>query len=240
MSSVPRFRLSVVLPCLNESGIICRTVEATAHWMRTANIAGEVIVVDDGSTDDTSQLLKSLGERELMLRTVRHQRTRGYGAAVRSGCDAATQEIIAFMDSDGQFDPQDIHLLLQALATNDIAWGVRARRADGMLRSVTQWIYQALVRVTIGLRSPDLNSGMKAFHRRTWTTIRPTTADGALFHAELLQRALAARVSIAHVAVRHFPRTCGTPTGIQLGVIARMFRELRSMRRLPTAEHGKP
>jgi glycosyltransferase involved in cell wall biosynthesis len=232
--------LSVFYPSLNDSKILPYLIYRTYQVLPKITKDFEVIVINDGSTDDTSQLLKSLGEREPMLRTVRHQRTRGYGAAVRSGCDAATQEIIAFMDSDGQFDPQDIHLLLQALATNDIAWGVRARRADGMLRSVTQWIYQALVRATIGLRSPDLNSGMKAFHRRTWTTIRPTTADGALFHAELLQRALAARVSIAHVAVRHFPRTCGTPTGIQLGVIARMFRELRSMRRLPTAEHGKP
>lgn len=238
MPSFPRYRLSVVLPCFNESGIIRTTVERTARWMRAANIAGEIIVVDDGSTDTTPHILETLRTEEPLLKTLRHESSRGYGAAVRAGCDAAVMETVAFMDSDGQFDPEDIGLLLEALGSADVAWAVRTHRADGLLRTVSQRVYQTLVRMTMGLRSPDLNSGLKAFALRTWPLIRPKTADGALFHAELLQRTLAAGLQIRHVAVRHFPRTCGTPTGMHPRVIAKMFRELAAMRHASTESSG--
>ncbi|HRH93215.1 MAG TPA: glycosyltransferase family 2 protein [Candidatus Peribacteria bacterium] len=231
-------RLSVVLPCLNEAGVIRTTVERTARWMRATNIAGEIIVVDDGSADSTPEILKTLRTEEPMLRTVRQETTQGYGAAVRAGCDAAIMDTVAFMDSDGQFDPADIGVLLEALGSADVVWAVRTRRADGVLRIVSQRLYQALVRAALGLHSPDLNSGLKAFHRRTWPQIRPNNADGALFHAELLQRTLAAGLTIRHVAVHHFPRTSGKPTGVHPRVIAKMFRELAAMRRASTESRG--
>lgn len=212
----------------------------TAAWMSAAQVDGEIVVVDDGSTDATADILKDIQTEEPRLRCVRHAATRGYGAAVRSGCDAATGDTIVFMDSDGQFDAADTALLLAALSNADIAWGVRGRRADGMVRILSQRLYQTLVRLTVGLRSPDLNSGFKAFPRRHWPLIRPATADGAVFHAELLQRAQAAGLSVRHVTVRHYPRSCGTPTGLHAKVIGRMFRELLAMRRTSTESRGKP
>ncbi len=225
-------RISVVLPCLNEAGAIRGTVEATAKWMRAQHLTGEIIVADDGSTDGTPAVLDALARGESMLRRVRHETTRGYGAAVRSGCDAATMDAIVFMDSDGQFDPSDIGLLLDALDGTDVAWGVRSRRADGPVRSMAQRVYQTLVRMALGLSSPDLNCGLKAFRRTSWAWLRPVTADGALFHAELLRRAHAGNLSVTNVAVRHFPRRTGTPTGISPAVIRKMFRELSALRKL--------
>src|SRR6187455_2402933 len=104
--------LSLVLPCFNESLNIERTIRTTQEWFSEAQIDGEIIVTDDGSSDGSFELLQKLAQEMPNLKIVHHATNQGYGAAIRSGCDQAEKRWIAFMDSDGQFKARDISRLL--------------------------------------------------------------------------------------------------------------------------------
>src|SRR5262245_51541491 len=114
--------LSIVIPARNEAVALKRLLPL----LRQHYPAAEIVVVNDGSTDDTSTTCKTVGVRE-----VAHRHGMGNGAAVKSGARAATGDVIVFMDGDGQHDPADIARLLALLDEGyDMAVGARSRRSQ--------------------------------------------------------------------------------------------------------------
>lgn len=223
--------LSLVLPCFNEEGNIRDTVREIFAWFSKDGIQGEVIVVNDGSSDRTVHILDDL-QKEFPLIVITHVRNRGYGAALCSGCDKATMEYIAFMDSDGQFHASDFRLLLPRISHVGFVSGIRARRADPLVRSLNARLYGFLIRWMLGIRVRDINCAMKLFRRSLWSSIRPRMVTGALFNAELFLRLMKANIAWEQIPVLHYPRLLGTPTGAKAAVILRMFRELWKLRRI--------
>lgn len=222
--------LSVVLPCFNESPNIASTVHDVQSWMKSQGIEGEIVAVDDGSKDDTLAVLESLRSEVPALRIVRHERNMGYGASVRSGCDASRGDVVAFMDSDGQFRAQDLSKLLAFIPTYAFVTGLRTHRADPFVRSLNSWLYRMLVRVVLGVRVGDVNCGMKMFRRSLWPAIRPEHATGALINGEMFYAMKLAGVPWKELPVSHYPRKAGTQTGANPLVILRMFLELLRLR----------
>lgn len=218
--------LSIVLPCFNEELNIGKTVRDTAAWLKTKGTPWEIVVTNDGSRDGTAQILADL-EREIpSLVVVTHDVNKGYGAAVRSGCDAATGDVIGFMDSDGQFDPRDFDRLLPLLSGSSFVTGRRRKRADPLMRKMNAKLFGLLSWLVLGIWVRDINCAMKVFTRDTWRRIRPRHSTGALVNAETFYRAKKAGIPWKVIDVPHAPRQFGTQTGANLRVIARMFREL--------------
>lgn len=218
--------LSVALPCFNEEANIAHTVADIDAWMKASSIEGKIICTDDGSSDGTLRVLEGLVSSYPNLMIVRHEKNIGYGAAVRSGCDAATSEWIAFMDSDGQFHAEDFGLLTPYCSEYSIVVGRRRHRADSFLRKLNAKCFGILTWLSLGVWARDVNCAMKIFHREAWKIIRPTFSSGALFNAELFARAKKAGMTWKQVDVHHYPRVRGAQTGARAGVILRMFREL--------------
>lgn len=223
--------LSVVLPCFNEQENIENTVRDVASWFSQEGKEGEVIVVNDGSTDGTREVLEHLMQQVPVLRVVHHEANKGYGASVTTGCDAAAGEAIVFMDSDGQFKAQDISLLLHLLQEVGFVSGIRKRRADPLNRKLNAWLYGALVRLMLGIRVKDLNCGLKAFTKTVWQQVHPVYATGALLNAEMFLLLKEKGISFAEVEVGHYPRTAGKQTGANLQVIIGMFKELWKLKK---------
>ena len=221
--------VSVVLPCFNEESNVADTVEDIDVWMKTMHVDGDIICVDDGSVDETGAVLQSLQCVYPRLKILKHPQNIGYGAAVRSGCDVATTEWIAFMDSDGQFHAEDLSLLLPLCDQFDLVVGKRIKRADPFMRTINAKSFGILTWVILGVWVRDVNCAMKMYRRRIWPTIRPRISTGALFNAELFARAKKAGISWQQVPVHHYPRIRGTQTGAKAGVVLRMFRELRDL-----------
>lgn len=218
--------VSIVLPCYNEALNIEQTVADLSHWLTSSQIDSEIIVVDDGSTDETFTLLEKLQEQFANLVIVQHAANKGYGEALISGLNEGTKEWLGFMDSDGQFKAVDFTQLLACTSEYDFVTGRRSRRADPFIRSVNAFLYGTLVKIALRVFVRDINCGMKMFKASIWPTIRPRTASGALFNAELFLRAKANKIQWKQVPVEHYPRVAGNPTGAKISVILKMFAEL--------------
>lgn len=222
--------LSIVLPCFNEEANIEAVTREVAAWFAATRTNGEIIVVDDGSKDDSPAILERLQREFPNLRVVRHEKNGGYGIAVRSGCDAATTEWIAFMDSDGQFHIKDIEHLLKHADRFPFITGRRAHRADPFVRNMFGKILGAMNVLVLGLWVRDVNCGLKLFRKDIWKDIRPTRGVEKLFNTEIFLRLKQKKIPWHQVNVPHYPRRAGTPTGGSVRVIIRMFKELWDLR----------
>lgn len=204
---VPR-SLSLVLPTFEEAGAIARVVEEARAVLRSAGVRFEIVVVDDGSRDDTAERVQVLCASMPELRLVRLPENRGYGAALRAGFAAAGMDAIAYMDSDGQLDPRDLLGLLSALDEVDLALGVRQRRAEGALRWLLSRAYHRLATAVLEIEASDLNCALKVVRRERLAIVTPRT-DGYLAGAEVVARAYVRGLSIGERPVAHRPRFVG-------------------------------
>lgn len=222
--------LSVIHPCFNEEENIKQTVQDTLAWFDEQHIDGEVIVVNDGSTDRSAVILDQLAKKEERILVVTHSKNQGYGLAVRSGCDAATKENIAFVDSDGQFDIRDLSRLLPHLDQFDFVPGRRRKRADSLIRNLFGKILGVLVFVLFGLWVRDVNCGMKVFKKSLWQSIRPIYGTEKFFNTELYLRLKKAKKTYKQIDVPHYPRRAGSPTGGSGRVMFGMMKELWNLK----------
>ena len=158
---------SVVVPCFNEVASIRSTVEALAEV--TASSGVEIIVVDDGSNDGSSQLLGEI-ERSgdfVSLRVVRHASNLGYGAAVKTGVRRAHAELIVIIDADGTYPCDRIPDLVEATSGADMVVGARIEGTTGqpVLRRFAKFILRSHCSWLVGERIPDMNSGLRVFRK---------------------------------------------------------------------------
>lgn len=200
--------VSCILPVFDEADCIVTVVEELLAMLGAQARPFEVIAVDDGSTDGSGDMLQALARREPRLRVVRFPTNVGYGAALRAGFEAATQPLVFFMDSDGQFDPDDLRAVLERSSQADVVVGYRAPRSDGPLRAVLSQGYNLAVQALFPVRVQDVNCAFKLLHRRVVEAL-PLEATGYTFNAELLARAAHRGFSIVEVPVRHRVRRTG-------------------------------
>ncbi|MGD9696352.1 MAG: glycosyltransferase family 2 protein [Thermoleophilia bacterium] len=202
--------LTVVLPARNEADNLPGVIRETLDAMEGAGIDGEVLAIDDGSTDDTYAVTRSLaGPR---VRLLRFPQNRGRAHAIAEGFALADGWAVAVMDSDDQYDPGDLAALLRALrAGADVANGVRVDRADDVWRRVVSSTYNlVLMRGMLGLRTRDANSGLKAF-RAAALPVMGYDPDGfRRGHRYLVAWAEKRGLHVVEVPIRHRPRTAGS------------------------------
>jgi glycosyltransferase involved in cell wall biosynthesis len=230
--------VSAILPAYNEEAIIARSVLDLAAVLAGLVQEYEIVVVDDGSRDGTRQVLLELAEQhpELPLRVVLHGQNQGYGAALASGFDAATKELIFFTDGDRQFEVAEIARFLPALdPATDLVIGWRQHRADPPLRRLNARGWKLLVNGLFGYTARDVDCAFKLFRRRVWQGVT-VHARGATFSAEFLVKARRLGFQVKELPVKHLPRTAGKATGARLDVIARAFWELFQLWRHLDAE----
>jgi glycosyltransferase involved in cell wall biosynthesis len=230
--------ISAVLPAYNEEALIEHSVRAVAAVLGQLGDSFEIVVTDDGSRDRTGQILKHLRESEpgLHLKAITHPKNLGYGAALASGFNAASSDLILLLDADRQFDIAELSHVLSAMnPTTDMVIGYRAKRADPRMRLLNAWGWKQLVNGLFGYTARDVDCAFKLFRREVWSSL-DVISRGATFSAEFLIKARRRGFRIKEVPVSHFPRTAGSPTGAHPRVIVRALGELLRLRARLNAE----
>ncbi len=224
--------LTVAMPAYNEAENIQAMIEETVRAVSPLVDDFEIIVVDDGSRDDTAVIVQSLIPQYPQLRLARHEENKGYGTAVFTGLTHAGKDLIFFTDADRQFDLREIEKLLAEIDRADLVVGYRAPRRDPFMRRLNGRGWSGLVTLLFGYTARDIDCAFKLMRRQVVETLRDEiTSGGATFSAEFLVRAKRAGFRIAEVPVtEHRPRVAGNPTGAHPRVILRAFRELVALR----------
>jgi hypothetical protein len=226
--------LSIVLPAYNEEIVIAQTIQNCLRAVRHYCPNAEVIVVDDGSRDQTGVVADAWAARDARVVVVHNRPNKGYGGALLAGFAAGRGDWLFFMDSDGQFDINQIADLLAVAVTQapgTAVIGYRAQRKDPPLRRLNAWGWKKLVGTVVGLHGiRDIDCAFKLLPARA-VRAADVQAQGAMVNTEMLVKMQHMHVPIVQVPVQHFPRTHGTATGANLRVIMKAFRELLRMRR---------
>jgi glycosyltransferase involved in cell wall biosynthesis len=222
--------VSIVLPCHDEEANVAAAVRMASRAGRMHAVAYEVIVVDDGSRDGTNAVATRLAAGDPHVRVVSHARNRGYGAALRTGIEAARQPWVLLTDADLQFDLVDLAGFVPLAADHDLIAGYRMQRNDPPHRRAAAAIWNWLVARALGLHVRDVDCAFKLVRRELLDGIE-LTSSGAAISAELLARCGARGARMGELGVRHLPRNAGRQSGLRPHVVVRASAELLRLRR---------
>ncbi|WP_110974022.1 glycosyltransferase family 2 protein [Acinetobacter sp. WCHAc060042] len=178
-------KITVVLPAKNEAGAILQTVKA----IKQLNRVDEIIVVNDGSTDDTAQIAEQAGAK-----VINHPYSKGNGAAIKTGARNAIGDVIVFMDADGQHDANDILKLIEKIEQGyDLVVGARQKGSQASVgRGIANKLYNNLASYMSEHQVEDLTSGFRAVRAEKFKEFiyllpngfsYPTTSTMAFFRA---------------------------------------------------------
>ena len=203
--------VSAVIPCLNEARTIGTCVQKAQRSFAEMGVNGEVVVVDNGSTDDTAQIARDLGARVVV------EPVKGYGVALHSGIEAAHGRIVVMGDADDSYDWGAIAPFVSKVregydlvAGNRFTGGIEPGAMPLLHRYVGTPLLSALIRLAFGVRLGDVQCGMRAFTREAYARMR-TAAPGMEFVAEMVITAAHQGLRIAEVPTRLYLDKRGRP-----------------------------
>ena len=197
--------ISVVIPLRNEGPNVATLAQRTLEALRNEPRELELILVDDGSTDDTWERIQEARRADGRVRALRHARSFGQSAALWTGFKASQGGIIATLDGDLQNDPADLPAMLKELAAWDMVCGVRTKRQDTAVRRISSAIARQARKTALGVDFRDSGCNLRVFKRAVLETIPPF--DGLHRFMPILAHGAGARVK--EMPVTHHPRTAG-------------------------------
>jgi glycosyltransferase involved in cell wall biosynthesis len=201
--------LCVFFPAYNDSGTIASLVIRALQTASRLTPNHEVIVVNDGSTDSTAQILDALGPVYPALRVVTHEANRGYGAALRSGFAAASKDIIFYTDGDAQYDPSEMEMLWEEMGPGvDLVNGYKLSRSDPWHRIFIGRLYHHIVKISFGLKVRDVDCDFRMMRRTIFDKVRLEKSSGVIC-LEMMKKIQDAGFIIVEVPVHHYHRAFG-------------------------------
>ncbi|MBL8234036.1 MAG: glycosyltransferase family 2 protein [Bryobacterales bacterium] len=202
--------ISVFFPAYNDAPSLPGLLEKTFTTLQAHFRDYEVIVVNDGSQDNTGEVLleqqRKYGER---LRIVTHEQNRGYGGALRSGFAAAAKDLVFYTDGDGQYDPRELILLYEKLG-HDVGFvnGYKLERNDPAHRIWIGSTYNRFARMLFGVRIRDIDCDFRLIRRKLLESVKLTSTSGTIC-VELVRKLELSGCNVAEVGVHHYPRLHG-------------------------------
>ncbi len=223
--------MSVFFPAYNDAPSLPGLLEKTFAVLRPNFTDYEVIVVNDGSHDNTGEVLSDLQQQYgPRLRVVTHGQNRGYGGALRSGFAAATKDLVFYTDGDGQYDPSELMELFRKLKS-DVGFvnGYKLERNDPRHRIWIGNTYNRFARALFGVRIRDIDCDFRLMRRDLLQSLHLTSTSGTIC-VELVRKLELSGWRFEEVGVHHYPRLHGKSQFFRVRSLLKTFYQLVKLR----------
>lgn len=218
--------ISVFFPCYNDSHSIAQLVIDSFSTLKKITNKFEVIVIDDGSTDNSRNVLNNLLKEYRQLKVIYHKKNKGYGGALQTGFHIAKYEWIFYTDGDGQYDVKKLPLLIRLASNNvDFVNGIKISRKDPTYRIIAGSIYSFFIRWFFWTPIHDIDCDFRLIRKKILKKIILQSASGSIC-VELVKKAQRAGAKFQEVGVPHFERQWGDSQFFQPRRIFHTFCEL--------------
>lgn len=221
--------VSCFFPAYNEEKRIEETVKKAKKVLLKTAKKWEIIIINDGSKDDTLKVSHKLAKSDKRIRVINHPKNRGYGAALKSGFYGAKYKWVVFTDADGQFDFSEFSEFIetQEKTKADLVIGYYKSRQVSIVRKFNTFMWELVVFLMFGLKVRDIDCAFKLIKKEVIDTIPKLESErGAFISSEFLIKAKKSKFKIVEIPITHFARTEGAGTGANLDVIIQSFIDL--------------
>lgn len=221
--------ISVFFPCYNDSRSIPRLVRDADRILKKISSDYEITVIDDGSKDNSREVLKKLLNKYKNLRLIFHDKNKGYGAVLKTGFKISSKDLIFYTDGDGQYDVGELPLLV-ALMTDDVDFvnGIKMDRQDPGYRIFLGNLHKFFTRWLFWLPIYDTDCDFRLIRKNTISKINLTSDSGSIC-PELVKKAQRAGASFREVSVHHYPRKHGQSQFFRPGKIVATYLDLLAL-----------
>lgn len=230
IASPPTPSLSVFFPAYNDAGTIASLVISAVKTAATLTPDFEVLVINDGSTDDTAAILDELARvYPQHVRIIHHPVNRGYGGALRSGFAHARKDLVFYTDGDAQYDPAEMTVLWGRM-TPGVDWvnGWKISRSDPWHRIVIGRIYHHTVKFLFGLHVRDVDCDFRLMRRRIFDVVQLEKSSGVIC-LEMMKKFKDAGFRVAEVPVHHYHRMHGQSQFFNMPRVARTLLDVMKL-----------
>ena len=220
------FSISVFFPCYNDAQTIGTLVCDAREVLASLTSDFQIIVVNDGSSDGSAEILAALERSVPELVVVTHPVNRGYGAALRSGFAHATKDLVFYTDGDGQYDVKELPIMTM-LMSDDVHFvnGIKMTRQDPPYRVFMGNLHKFLNRWALWLPITDVDCDFRLIRRSIVSRLSLESSSGSIC-AELVKKAERAGAAFREVSVHHHPRLYGSSQFFTTGKILKTYFDL--------------
>lgn len=199
------YQFTIIVPVYNEEDNLARVEQELLAYIKIATKKTKVLFVNDGSKDSSQKHIEAIANRNPDFNYISFKENRGLSAAIKAGFDYADTELVGYIDSDLQTDPQDFNVLLEHIANHDLVTGVRANRKDSFVKNMSSTIANGIRRAFTHDGMDDTGCPLKVI--KTDYAKRIPMFKG--LHRFLPAMILLQNGKIIQVPVKHFPRVAG-------------------------------
>jgi len=200
-----KYGVSVVIPAYNEENGIAGTLEALIASLQKATFDYEIIVVNDGSTDNTGSLLT-----KFPVKAITNDINLGYGGSIKNGIQQATHELICITDADGTYPNERIPELVSELISHNADMVVGARTGSQVaipyIRRPAKWVIGKLANYSVARKIPDINSGLRVFRRDIALNFFNLLPNGFSLTTTITLAMLTNNYKVRYISINYFPR----------------------------------
>jgi glycosyltransferase involved in cell wall biosynthesis len=222
--------LSVFFPCYNEEDNIEQLLQKALTVVPKVAKTYEIVVINDGSKDATSEIAKRIAKKHKAIRVVDQKNSGGYGGAIKGGFNNINYEWAFFTDADLQFDLSELEKFVNAVdpKTDDLIIGYRIKRAEGMKRFILakgmKYISSVLLRYPLFIK--DTDCAFKLIKKEVIDSVKPLYSNSNLITTEFLLKAYKKKYSFKQIGVNHYCRVAGIS---KCGGLEDVFKVIRDI-----------
>jgi len=223
--------ITAFFPAYNDGGTIASMVLSAMLVLERLTDDYEVLVIDDGSSDFTPEILDRLAADYSRVRVIHHQKNRGYGGALRSGFENATKDLIFYTDGDAQYDVRDLLTMYPLMMDGvDMVQGYKISRNDPWYRKVIGRLYHHMVKLAFSLRLRDVDCDFRLMRRLIFDKVQLTRNSGVIC-VELMKKIQDNNFTIVEAPVYHYHRAYGRSQFFNFRRIYQVGADLIRLRR---------